>query len=74
MSAPPVRQVVLNCAKKTRWPDEMSSRAGAMSSIERFGGVDRLWIYRCPFCRGWHLSRNNAGRKWMVTKDNPVHE
>lgn len=46
------------CTGKHRWPDELSARAGALHSIEAFGSAYALWVYRCPLCRGWHLTRN----------------
>lgn len=45
------------CAGKRRWSDELSACAGALAAVER-RQVDKLWVYQCPHCRGWHLTRN----------------
>lgn len=40
-----------------RWPDEMSARAGALFAIETYKRESKLYVYRCPTCRGWHLTK-----------------
>jgi hypothetical protein len=45
-----------------------------MSAIEQHDNAKVLYIYRCPECRGWHLTRRNNGVLVKVTADNPVHE
>lgn len=45
------------CTGKHRWPDEFTARAGAAHAIKAFGKVSALYVYRCPHCRGWHLTR-----------------
>lgn len=45
------------CAGKHRWSDELSARAGAIHSLETYGGPPKLWTYKCPHCAGWHLTR-----------------
>ena len=45
------------CIGKQRWADEMAARAGAIYAIETFRKADKLWVYRCPHCYGWHLTR-----------------
>jgi hypothetical protein len=61
------------CASKRRHPDELSARAHAMFALEEYGNVRKLYVYRCPTCRGWHLTKSDNGRRLMVTADNPVH-
>jgi hypothetical protein len=73
MTAPPLKGRVLTCASKRRWSDEVSARAGAMSAIQFYQNTDRLWVYRCKECNGWHLTSKDNGRRQMVTADNPVH-
>jgi hypothetical protein len=73
MTAPPKKRTVLTCESKKRWPDEHSARAGAMVSIELNGNATELWVYNCPECRGWHLTKRNNGILLKVTLENPVH-
>lgn len=67
MSAPPLKGNVLACSNKRRWCDEFAARAGAMDAINRYRVADRLWIYNCSYCRGWHLTKSNCGIDYMVT-------
>ena len=58
------------CTGKHRWSDEMSARAGAMHSIEQYGQVEKLWVYRCPHCSGWHLTKiRQAGQEPVTLKE-----
>lgn len=45
-----------SCEGKRRYADELDARAVGMNSAESSG--DKLYVYRCRFCRGWHLSKN----------------
>jgi hypothetical protein len=74
VTAPPLKRPVLTCRRKKRHPDEFTARAAAMSAIEQHDNAKVLYIYRCPECRGWHLTRRNNGVLVKVTADNPVHE
>lgn len=58
MSRPPLKGTKLNCANKIRYADEFPARVAAMESINRHGTTDKLWVYRCPHCSGWHLTRS----------------
>lgn len=62
------------CEAKRRHPDELLARAAAMRAIEIHNETDRLWVYQCPECRGWHLTKRNNGIGKMVTADNPIHQ
>lgn len=44
------------CTSKQRWSDEMAAQAGAASCVER-GTADRLYVYKCPECHGYHLTK-----------------
>jgi hypothetical protein len=74
MSAPPLKKEVRVCQKKHRHPDELTARAAAMDAIQRHGNTDKLFVYRCEHCKGWHLTRFPVGLHKMVTADNPVHD
>lgn len=71
MSAPskfrgrPVEAVLRMCEDKNRYPDEFTARAAGAHYVER-GDAEALWAYRCPICRGWHLTRKDHGKKWNV--------
>lgn len=62
MSAPrkkfgaPVEFIARSCEGKRRLPDEITARAVGQHMGERSG--DKLFVYRCRFCRGWHLTKN----------------
>jgi hypothetical protein len=73
MSAPPLKKKVVTCQSKRRHPDEITARAAAMRAIQYRGQVNKLWVYPCPECRGWHLTKKNNGLGALVTADNPVH-
>lgn len=60
------------CLKKRRYTDECQARAAAMDSLERHPGEDKLYVYRCNCCAGWHLTKSNHGRKFLVTVNNPA--
>lgn len=53
-----------SCEGKRRIPDENSARAIGMAAAEQ--NNIKLYVYRCRFCRGWHLTRNNNGEKSAV--------
>jgi hypothetical protein len=71
MSAPPLKGQRLTCRNKHRHPDEIIARAAAMDAITRYGNVQVLYVYLCPECRGWHLSKK-GNALYAVTKENPV--
>jgi hypothetical protein len=67
-------QAVVNCDHKRRHADECQARAAAMDRLSMPSvDVDRLWIYRCPVCNGWHLTSKHRSAATLVTQDNPVH-
>lgn len=73
MTAPPIkRKAKLNCMNKLRHADEATARIAAMIAIERHGNVDELYVYRCPECLGWHLTKNENPAR--VTVDELVAE
>jgi hypothetical protein len=76
VTAPPLKGAALTCASKRRYPDEALARATAMDALERRPEVGKLYVYRCPKCNGWHLTkqRNRNGTRALVTADNPVHK
>lgn len=57
------------CLGKHRWPDEVSAIAGGLMSLEQNPELPRLYTYRCPSCRGWHLTRNRHGQKRLIARD-----
>lgn len=67
MSAPPVKQVILNCENKRRFSDEFAARAAAQERLQKIGQMDGLGIYRCPHCKGWHLTSRTVPRYFRVT-------
>lgn len=75
MTAPPPKRKVVVCHRKRRFTDEFVARAAAQIELEqRHVTIDKLWVYRCHECSGWHLTSKAKSRKSMVTLDNLVHE
>jgi hypothetical protein len=54
------------CPRKVRYATEIAARMGAQATITsldpavRKRGLERLWVYQCPVCSGWHLTRNES--------------
>jgi hypothetical protein len=50
------------CPRKVRYTSEIAARMGAQASITtrdpNAPRLERLWVYQCPVCSGWHLTRN----------------
>ncbi len=55
------------CTGKRRYADEVSAIAAAMSHIERKAPEARLFTYRCPYCLGYHLTRNKQKNQEPIT-------
>lgn len=56
------------CARKARYADRgVALKHGRRSMAERYDG--QLWIYRCSFCKGWHLTRWDNGEANRVVLD-----
>lgn len=53
------------CIDKNRYPDEFTARAAGIHYIDR-GDAAALWVYRCPICRGFHLTRSDHGKRANV--------
>ena len=50
------------CQSKKRYRSFSSARNSAIGSIEeKKQRLPELFIYRCPICGGWHLSKQNIG-------------
>lgn len=63
-------RALLVCSSKHRHADEATARSAAMTAIELYKKVDRLHVYKCPVCHGWHLTRKPNGM--AVTASDPV--
>ena len=61
---------VANCERKLRWSDEPGARA-AVSLFVGLATGGKLWVYRCPTCRGWHCTKKDHGTKAIVEKGKP---
>lgn len=44
-----------SCATKVRYNDDIVARA--VGQIEQRAAGYKLYIYPCPICRGWHLTK-----------------
>jgi hypothetical protein len=46
------------CGRKVRYSDALTARAGGMINMEHpLSIVRKLYHYRCPLCRGYHLTK-----------------
>jgi hypothetical protein len=68
------RKRVESCKKKHRHPDEITARAAAMDSIQKYHNVKTLYVYNCPVCSGWHLTKSSKDHTIKVTEDDPFNE
>lgn len=50
-----VSKIIRSCEGKHRHPDDLTARAMALTQQEMSGY--RIFIYPCPLCRGWHLTK-----------------
>lgn len=58
------------CGDKHRDPDELTARARATTRLaSKDCTIDKLYVYACKFCRGWHLTRNPYQKGAPVTRD-----
>lgn len=54
---PPVKnKSKLACMGKKRYPDEMTARATGEICLQ-MKELAGLYVYKCPHCRGYHLTR-----------------
>ena len=78
MSAPPVKKTVFNCQQRRRYNDEISARAAAMYALDQCDEHGRplpaLYVYRCPECNGYHLTRQAQGIRKRVERNRPYME
>jgi hypothetical protein len=45
------------CTMKQRWSDQFAAVAGAYVHLEKNQVDLDLYTYRCPHCKGWHLTK-----------------
>lgn len=64
------------CLSKTRYTDEYTARAGAfhLFSLEEPARLrnpvpDKLWVYKCDSCRGWHMTKSEVRGTAAVTAE-----
>ena len=52
----PIEDLYLNgCARKTRYKTPEAAGRGAESAHSK-GSIDKLRVYPCQFCQGFHLT------------------
>lgn len=56
------------CLGKRRWSDELTAVAGAIHVLEIEPNLTRLFVYRCPNCCGWHLTRRPQPNQQPITR------
>lgn len=53
------------CSTKAAFESKSEARAAARRSETEFGG-GRLEVYRCPWCRDWHLGHHHPDAHTLV--------
>lgn len=54
------------CSHKKRYSDDMGARCAGMLLEDLYG--DKLYLYPCKLCRGYHLTRSRQQRlDWAVS-------
>lgn len=53
------------CATKRRYASEEAARAVGLYALE-MGNAERLWVYHCDGCRGWHLTKSSKSARFAV--------
>jgi hypothetical protein len=56
------------CASKSRYPDELTARAAGQHYREH-NETKPLFVYRCPNCRGYHLTKAEHAPRYNVEYD-----
>lgn len=54
---PPLTKEQQVCQSKHRHPDEATARAAASVRLGMQKVLEKLFVYRCGCCHGWHLTR-----------------
>jgi hypothetical protein len=64
----PVAQLRRMCADKNRYPDELTARAAGQYYLTHFA-TSKLFVYKCPECAGFHLTRARHAPELAVDYD-----
>lgn len=57
------------CASKSRYPDELTARAAGQHYRGRQYAPSPLYVYKCPHCAGYHLTRAQHAERYSVEFD-----
>lgn len=50
------------CTSKVQHPTEAVARIAAKAGMMKSGGRSTaMWVYRCQFCDGWHITSRPSG-------------
>ena len=50
-----VKFIETGCTNKIRYPDAITARAAGQYYGDCFNHA--LYLYQCPYCKGWHLTK-----------------
>lgn len=59
------------CNGKRRFVSEVEARAAAAVSLDERRDAERLWVYLCGHCSGWHITSRAHSTRYVVERVKP---
>lgn len=59
-----VTQIERSCIQKVRYQDPITARAAGQYYGDFF--KRQMYMYRCKFCGGWHLTKKRFSNRWNM--------
>jgi hypothetical protein len=67
-------QIERMCRNKIRWADEFAAVGFALGALERYPTTRLLWTYRCPVCKGWHLTKRRQHKREPISLHRRIYD
>lgn len=65
-----IQDVVSSCTKKNRYETRLKAKRVATARMIETG--QKLYVYRCRYCGGWHISKRRRQRS-VHNRTNDLH-